>query len=323
MKRILYFLIVLISLAGCRSDSDITSPDDGVPPAIPAGIVITFANDGEIIIEWEPNKEPDWKSYHIYRSLDSISYTRIATLGSEFYLDDSLEYEQQYFYKLSAEDYSGRESNLSSEVSAVPVNIYPPDKPQYLSINARNYEYHLSVYLDWYPGYESDIIGYNIYRSENESFTADSSTLVGFTPVINFSDTAGLELYTRYYYKIRGVDRGQLIGKESDIVTDMIVGIPEVFYPPDNSYLNPFPEFIIKAVDVPAVYRIIVLTNEFFGEFWSTSINTSVTNDTLHIPFTPLYLESNKKYYWRTAVYTLEEDPNSISPKYTFTIKPE
>jgi hypothetical protein len=322
MIKILPLILLLFLIAGCRSDSDINEPDDGLPPGVPAGLRITFANDGEIVLRWNPNIEPDFSHYTIYRSIDSLNYNSIAVLNTEYFLDDSLEYSVKYFYKISAADNAGRESELSDEVSAVPVNFYPPAKPQNLNINGRNLQDSLSVFLRWYPGFESDVTGYNIYRSDEITFETDSSTFTGFTSINNFTDTSGLTLYKDYYYIIRGVDKGGLIGEESDIVSDQILGIPEIIFPAKGDNVELFSHFIIGALPVPAAYKIVVQSNEFFGEIWSTEIVSGKVNDTLMIRFNPSDIEVNKRYFWRVAASTLPGEPNSISELYDFIIKP-
>lgn len=322
MIKIFSLTLLLFLISGCRSDSDINEPDDGLPPAVPTGLRITFANDGDIVLRWNPNIEPDFSFYTVYRSTDSINYNSIEKLNTEYYLDDSLEYSVKYFYKITATDNAGRESELSAEVSAVPFNLFPPSKPENLIINGRNLQNSLSVYLRWYPGYESDITGYFIYRSDEITFETDSSTLIGFTSINNFSDTSGLTLYQNYYYIIRGVDKGGLIGEESDVVSDRILGIPEIIFPQQGEITELFSHFIIGALPVPATYKIIVQTNEFFGEIWSTEIFSEKVTDTLMIRFNPSNIEANKKYYWRTSASTIQGEPNSVSELYNFTIKP-
>jgi fibronectin type 3 domain-containing protein len=288
--------------------------DPGIPPAVPTGLRVFYASDGEIVIEWRGNSEPDVKGYNIYRRTDSTESVQVAYVKDDFFFDDSLSYDTTYYYKITAVNLWDRESDFSAEISAKPENRYNPLRPIGLRINARNWEGEVSVFLNWLKGEESDIEGYNIYRDIVPGFTPDNSNLIGFSPTANFSDTTSLNFYQNYFYKILAKDKGGLLSSPSDEVNDLILEIPEVIFPPDNATVEFFEEFIIEAIDIPATYRIGLQTNKFFGEIWSRTVSTSITNDTIKIIFDPPALQVNKVYYWRIATYSgNSSDPNSIS----------
>lgn len=95
---------------------------DTTAPQTPTGLV-AVAGDDEVIITWNANSETDLAGYNVYRSETSGSgYTRlIQTSSSNDGLRDlSVTNDTQYFYKISAEDMTGNESNFSIEVSATP-----------------------------------------------------------------------------------------------------------------------------------------------------------------------------------------------------------
>ncbi len=95
-----------------------------------------------------------------------------------------------------------------------------------------------------------------------------------------------------------------------------------MIFPKNNALVSPFENFIINAIQVPASYQIIVQTNEFFGEIWSTTISSLKTDDTLSISYNPDYIYSNKYYYWRIVTFSQDNsEPNSISRLYKFIIK--
>lgn len=324
MKKIKIASVLLLSLLlynGCQRPTE-TVDDSNIPPAVPTGLYVYYASDGEITIDWQSSSERDIKGYNIYRKTDSTESKKIDYTTDSYYFDDSLDYNVTYYYKITSVNIWDEESGFTNEVFATPINRYNPLKPLGLQINARNWEGRISIYLEWSQGYESDIKGYNIYRSTSPTFIADSSNLIGFTNEINFSDTLNINLYTMYYYKIRAVDKGNLMSAESNGVNDLVLEIPEVIYPTDNSTVQPFNQFLIKAIHVPATYRIGILTNQYFDEVWSTSIQTNITDDTLKIDFTASPLEFNKTYYWRIATYSgNSQDPNSISKLFTIRFK--
>ncbi len=322
MKNLFILFYLLLFYYGCERPTNISNADDGIPPAVPSGVSVYFAGDGEIILDWTYNSEPDFKGYNIYRSTDDTTFYKISFTKNNFFYDDTLSYDSTYFYQITALDIWGKESSASSIVSAQPININKPDIPRFINISARDWEDKLSVYINWRANFESDIEQYNIYRGTDNNFSADSASFIAASVQPEFTDTNKLYLYTPYYYKIKAIDKGGLSSEESSVVSDQIVGIPEVIFPTNKTELSGFSEFKLKAVPVPATYEIIVQDNQFFGTFWDKQFDSNVTNGNISVIFDPLYLENNKTYYWRVALYTSSNsEPNSISKLYQFTIK--
>ncbi len=322
MKKFFIAFSLLFLLFGCERPTNITNVDDGIPPAVPSGLSVYFAGDGEVILDWLNNTEPDFKGYNIYRSTDDSVFKFIYFTKDNIFYNDTLSYDTIYYYRLTAIDIWGRESAASLTVSAQPINKYQPHIPKFVNINARNWQNVRSVYLDWQANYDSDIKQYNIYRGTNNDFTSDSLSLVGSSVEPEFTDTTNLSLYTMYFYKIRALDKGGLLSDESSIVNDEILGVPEVIFPLDRTESQGFREFKIKAIIIPATYEIIVQDNQFFGTFWDKQFSSNVINDTISVNFNPTYLYNNRTYYWRVAVYSSNSsEPNSISKLYQFTIK--
>lgn len=320
-KYISSIFLLLLIFGGCERSTEI--PDDpGIPPAAPTELRIYDASDGEVIISWRSNIEAEVTGYNIYRRTEFTEPIKIAFTSDSFFFDDSLEYDTTYYYRVTAINLWERESDFSAEVSAKPENRFKPQKPFGIQINARNWEAKISIYIHWLQNEESDVKGYNIYRNTTPGFIADSSSLLAFTKKADFSDTTNLNMNLNYYYKVKAIDKGGLIGNESDEVNDLILEIPEVIFPPDNSVVEFFEEFIIKAIDIPASYRIVLQTNKFFGEIWSKTVSSDIVNDTLRIDFNPPALQANKIYYWRIATYSgNSSDPNSISTIFSVTFK--
>lgn len=315
--------LILMLTAGCERPTDLRTYDDGIPPAVPAGIIVYYEADGEVGIEWRRNTEADLKGYNIYRKVGDSDYTKIDSTTRNYYFDDSLEYNLTYYYKISATDIWGRESNLSNEVSAAPINKYAPQIPRGLIVNARNWEAQLSINLKWNFNNESDIAEYRIYRGLEPGFTPDSLTFLAATINNSFNDTSDLSFYTMYYYKLRAVDKGGLVGGISSVVGDLILEAPELIFPKNNSTVEYFQHFKIKTINIPAEYEIIVQTNFFYGIFWRKRFFTDVVNDTISVAFTTPYIEANRQYYWRVVTYTVSSEmPNSVSRLYNFTVKP-
>jgi len=95
---------------------------DVEPPAIPYGFEAVAGPTG-IKLKWEPVIDADVSHYNVYRSLESEGeYELIKTTVNCHLIDTEIEYGTNYYYRISAEDFSGNESNLSDAVSATPLN---------------------------------------------------------------------------------------------------------------------------------------------------------------------------------------------------------
>lgn len=92
-------------------------PGDSIAPAIPTNVSI-LGYEKHIELFWDPNSEKDVAGYKIYRSV-SGNFQLIATtrLGENYYLDFFDSNNVSCSYKISAIDFSGNESDFTSEVS--------------------------------------------------------------------------------------------------------------------------------------------------------------------------------------------------------------
>lgn len=309
---------------GCQRDTSVSEPDTGLPPAVPAVPQVVAAHDGSVLIDWRPNAEPNLKGYYVYKGVnDSLSLKRVFFTSDSYFYDDSLSYDSTYYYKVSALDMSGKESQQTSLLRARPINLNAPREVSTLVVNARNWIDSLSVFLKWEPNTEGDISGYEVYRGESEGFTPGSDNFIGKSSGPQFLDRQNLKPYVTYYYKLITTDKGGLKSKAGNEVSDMILGIPEALFPANGSQVDYFDNFIIKGISVPAHYKIVLQSNEYFGEIWSREFDSSVTNDSIRVKIDGIQLNTNTVYYWRIVTYSNgNSEPNSISALYNFTIRP-
>ncbi len=324
IKKYLFLLLYAVMfVSGCERNAPTETAGDGLPPAVPTNVKIFSAYDGEIEIVWHANVEVDLKGYNMYRSTDSTHFNLIDFTNQNYYLDDSLDYDAKYFYRVTALDVDNRESSTSSVVSAVPKNIYKPYAPRFPQINARNWIGEKSVYLSWDPGSETDIRGFYIYRDTLPGFTPDSMNINGFSTSSSYSDTSDLSLLTLYFYKIIAVDKGNLRSSSSSEVNDRILPVAGVVSPVGAVETNIL-TFMFTAVPVAATYEITLQSNPYFGQIWSKVLTTNTINDTISIDYDGNYIDYGVNYYWRVISYSDDNsNPNSISPLYTFILQPE
>lgn len=172
------------------------------PPAIPTGLSAIGYN-GSVSLNWNDNSESDLDGYNIYRSITSGSgYGKLngTPLNNSNYTDDSVVNNTTYYYVVTAVDVNENESNDSSEVSATPADTDAPATPTGLTKRAGDQ----NVLLDWDNNTESDLAGYNIYRSttSGSGYIKLNSSLLN-TP--DYSDDSVTNTST-YYYVVTAVD---------------------------------------------------------------------------------------------------------------------
>ncbi|MGD0784381.1 MAG: glycosyl hydrolase family 28 protein [Sedimentisphaerales bacterium] len=174
-------------------------------PLAPTGLSAT-AGDAKVTLDWNNNTESDLAGYNIYRSTTSGSgYAKLnsSLLSDSNYIDHSVTNGTTYYYVVTAVDTSANESNNSSEVSAMPQLINtPPAAPTGLSATAGN----AKVLLDWSNNSESDLAGYNVYRSTT-SGSGYAKINTSLRTVSDYNDT-GVTNGTTYYYVVTAVNTG-------------------------------------------------------------------------------------------------------------------
>jgi len=147
--KVLIFLLILTSLMllmGCcyeRADHE--------PPAVPRGLR-SITGDGEVMLVWYDNTEPDMAGYRIYRSPTlSGYYYEIGETNLDHFLDFGLMNGETYYYAITAFDCNGNESDLSYEV------VYDTPRPE--GYNEQIFDYtEFPDYAGW------DFSTYSIVR---------------------------------------------------------------------------------------------------------------------------------------------------------------
>jgi hypothetical protein len=324
MKKIILLLIFISMFPACNRETTNEPADDGIPPNPPAGIVIYYANDGEIGIEWINNSEPGIEGYNIYRAVnDSSKMVLLDFTSSRYYFDSNLYYDSVYYYSLKAIDIFGRESEYSDYVSATPVNRYKPYPPTRLTVNALNWYDSLSINLTWLPPPDTDIEGYYIYRNIEDEFELNNLDPIAFTNQHSFSDSNNLELLINYFYRLVAVDKGGLKSSATTTVTDIIFDRPGLIFPVNDSEVSAPLMFKIRSISTPADYKIIIQRNEQFDVVYQKKFSISEIKSNISVSIDWYSYEPYRKYYWRVITNSPGKDePNSFSDLGAFLIIP-
>lgn len=106
------------------------------------------------------------------------------------------------------------ESNESLPLAITPLDTFPPTAPNSITIASRGG----IVSLFWPANPEPDVIGYNIYRSED----SQKWTKITSRPIttITFSDKQ-VQAGKRYYYQITAIDNAANESPKSEIVSEI------------------------------------------------------------------------------------------------------
>ncbi|RKY89777.1 hypothetical protein DRQ09_00760, partial [candidate division KSB1 bacterium] len=205
-------------------------PQDTVAPSVPQNLV-ALPDNKKVTLKWSINPETDLKQYNIYRNLSSgFTPTSSDSVGSvlkpdTIFVDSNLVNNITYYYRISAVDSSGNESEFSEEVSATPADTIPPSPPQNLTATGLNE----SIRLVWNSSPESDLLHYKIYRNQTDGFTPAPSDSIGYVlkPDTVFTDSSVI-VGQIYYYRVSAVDSS---GNESGF-SNQAEGVPIDTVPP-------------------------------------------------------------------------------------------
>ncbi|MDP6770517.1 MAG: Ig-like domain-containing protein, partial [Anaerolineales bacterium] len=94
---------------------------DKAPPATPTNLVATPGNT-QVKLSWSANSESDLASYKVYGGTSASPTVLLTTVsaGTETYTHSSLTNGTTYYYRISAMDNAGNESNKTADINVIP-----------------------------------------------------------------------------------------------------------------------------------------------------------------------------------------------------------
>ncbi|MBI4267505.1 MAG: fibronectin type III domain-containing protein [Chloroflexi bacterium] len=202
------------------------TPADTVLPGKPTNLAITVPATGSALrLSWTASTATDLAYYNLYFSSTGLpdSYTVKTTINAAVttYTDNvSLTNGNKYYYKMSAVDDDGNESDLTALVSGTPADTSGPAIPNGPIATAGT----ANVTLTWTANAEADLAGYNVYRSTTfgGTYSKVNSSVITTNSYANTSLTNG----TTYFYKITAVDTAGNESGKSVIVSATPTPIP-------------------------------------------------------------------------------------------------
>ena len=166
------------------------------------------------------------RGFNIYRSTSRTQPGRLLNktpIKEAKYSDETFEFDKEFFYFVRAVSSgtgdSPTESTESNVVEVTPKDTFAPGPPESITIAASP----TSISLFFPPNRETDVVGYKIFRSENEAIPKAEWKLLTpkYQETNTFQDTA-VEAGRIYYYYLTAVDRFNNESEPSEVVSEKI-----------------------------------------------------------------------------------------------------
>lgn len=184
-----------------------------------------------INLRWQPpqenvdgSKPANVAGYNIYRrsnQTDNPKRLNASLLQSPDFEDKNFRFGENYEYIVRAVSAGANgiqvESGDSNTAKTAPRDIFPPSAPEGLTIAAA--PGNLSIFFAANP--ESDVIGYNIFRTTTPDLPGNRWQKLNDAPVsqTSYQDTK-VESGRRYYYYVVAVDSAGNVSQPSEIVSE-------------------------------------------------------------------------------------------------------
>lgn len=207
-QRTYYYAVVSADYAGNESPRNIlpARAHDVTAPLKPENVLAQDDKNG-IRLTWNKSEASDIGGYNIYRSLNpdssfvKLNHT-LSPTDSAYYVDYLATLHRDYYYRISAVDKAGNESERSALAVAMFHTPARPLPPNGVTATADTN----AVSISWQIATDTLVRGYYIYRANRwrGDFTQVSPLLVRSDSL--WTDTTyGLSSHGVYYYSLRSV----------------------------------------------------------------------------------------------------------------------
>ncbi len=208
--RTYYYSVVSVDFAGNESPRTpqlIWNRADIVAPPIPQNV---FANPSDlgITVTWDKVAAADVAGYNLYRSLDADSnYVRLNAVilpaDTGYYEDKSTTLSDRYFYRVTAIDRAGNESEKSPRSVSLFGNYLPPVPPQGVKVESRTN----GIRVQWVKSDEVDVQGYYVFRADSyNGELSQVSPLIGRDTTEYLDTSAYLSSRGQYWYLAQAIN---------------------------------------------------------------------------------------------------------------------
>ncbi|MGD9627950.1 MAG: fibronectin type III domain-containing protein [Pyrinomonadaceae bacterium] len=200
----------------------------GAPTSLSTGL-----SQESITLTWEqPTENIDATSpanilgYNIYRSESEKVPAKLLNqtpVSGTTFEDRFFDFDKQYFYFVRAvslgTDAAPIESSESNIVKIVPVDTFPPSAPAAITIAATP----TSISLFFPSNPETDVIGYSVYRTTDESLPKEGWELLTKQPITaNTYQDERVESGKVYFYYVTATDKYKNVSEPSEVVSEKV-----------------------------------------------------------------------------------------------------
>jgi fibronectin type 3 domain-containing protein len=164
-----YYVVAVDALGreGEPSDTVTVVPRDVVPPRMPQRL-FAQVDSTTVHLMWTPNVDLDLAGYRVYRALSlGGPYRQVSGLipaETPYFDDEKLKPGALYFYRVSAVDSAGNESQKSNAYSVAIRDWWAPQPPVKVSAQFTG----TGLKIQWEPSPSEDVRGYYVYLGELE-----------------------------------------------------------------------------------------------------------------------------------------------------------
>lgn len=215
-----YKVTLTVTDYGDNKDSDshyiIIQGSTNAVPQPPVGLSAadkTGDNGGAVTLSWTASTESDVVGYKVYRSTSANSGFALVTQASgTSYVDTGLTNGTVYYYRITAVDSAGQESDPSSVVSATPIDDTAPAAPTGLAASDVPNDQGDAVAVSWSANNESDLAGYRLTITNVHTGTA---TTVEISRSATSHVATGLTVSQQYRFVLVAYDNAGNVSPQS------------------------------------------------------------------------------------------------------------
>lgn len=141
-----YYQVTVYDGGGESSRSTATqySQTTTLTPNAPRGIFLTDNRNGTVTVTWDKNAEPNIVGYNVYRGTQSdgtMAKVNSSLITGTSYLDNDVSFYIDFYYRVTAVDSKGVESNTKSPERWVKAKAMPPVTVPHIQFTINNTDY--------------------------------------------------------------------------------------------------------------------------------------------------------------------------------------
>ncbi len=167
------------------------------------------AGNLKVYLSWDDAPGGAAHGYEVFRALaEAGPFTRLAQVTKPEYLDQTVERNRKYYYKIRSFGAGGQQSGFSEIITAE--SALTPNPPIILKT-----ERHIkSIQLTWAPAPIASedplkLAGYKLYRAETEQGPYREAAMISFVPQSAGTDAAAADTSVKVTYADKGLPDGK------------------------------------------------------------------------------------------------------------------